>query len=111
MAEMPKGAKPAGTSLSLNAPGTWTGWKFESKTSIVPAWKLVAKRKAPEALKPRARPLYTAPEAELSTAMRAWLESTLLFHPAMVPSSVANSSLLGPDPWMEEMTKPGVALV
>src|SRR5438477_4314307 len=97
--------------LSLNPPLGWTGRKFESKTSTVPAWKLVANRKAPLALKPRASPLYTAPEAELSTAMMAWVGSTLLFHPAMVPSSVANSSVLGPNWLPDEMPKPEVALV
>src|SRR5919204_2322642 len=111
MAEMPKGAKPAGMLGSRNPPGVRTGRKFESKTSIVPAWKLVAKRKAPEALKPRASPLYTAPEAELSTATTARVASTLLFQPAIVPSSVANSSVLGPDRPSEEMTKPEVPLV
>src|SRR5919201_3073035 len=96
---------------SRNPPGVWTRRKFESKTSTVPAWKLVAKRKAPLALKPRASPLYTAPEAELSTAMMAWLGSTLLFQPAIVPSSVANSSVLGPNWVPDEMPKPAVALV
>src|SRR5437879_5390432 len=96
---------------SRNPPEVRTLRKFESKTSIVPAWKLVAKRKAPAALKPRASPLYTAPEAELSTAMTAWVGSTLLFHPAIVPSSVANNSLLGPDSVPDEMTKLAVALV
>src|SRR5919201_2289246 len=96
---------------SRNPPGVWTRRKFESKTSTVPAWKLVAKRKAPLALKPRASPLYTAPEAELSTAMMAWLGSTLLFQPAIVPSSVANSSVLGPELPPDEMTKPNVPLV
>jgi len=77
----------------------------------VPAWKLVAKRKAPDALKPRASPLYTAPDDELFTARTAWVASTLLFHPAMVPSSVANNSVLGPEWLPDVMTKPGVALV
>src|SRR5437588_4663249 len=111
MAEMPKGAKPAGILGSRKPPGIATGWKFASNTSIVPAWKLVAKRKAPAALNPMARPLYTAPDAELSTAIMAWVGSTLLFQPAIVPSSVANSSLLGPDWLPDEITKPGVSLV
>src|SRR5262249_49453048 len=82
-----------------------------SKTSTVPAWKLVANRKAPLAVYPRASPLYTAPEAELSTAMTAWVGSTLLFHPAIVPSSVENSSVLGPNWVPDEMPKPAVGLV
>src|ERR671937_504618 len=108
---IPKGAKLEGIFLSVKAPAMWTGWKLELKTSTVPAWKLVAKRKAPEALKPIASPLYTACEAELSTAMTAWVGSTLLFQPAIVPSSVANSSVAGPDWAPDEMTKPVVALV
>src|SRR5262245_48211442 len=43
--------------------------------------------------------------------MTACVGSTLLFHPAIVPSSVANNSVLGPDLPPDEMTKPGVALV
>src|ERR671935_1954537 len=109
--EMPKGAKLEGIFLSVKAPEMWTGWKLGSKTSTVPAWKLVAKRKAPEALKPIASPLYTACEAELSTAITAWVGSTLLFQPAIVPFSVANSSVLGADWPLEEMTNPDVPLV
>src|ERR671937_1266605 len=111
MEEIPKGAKLEGIFLSVKAPAMWTGWKLESKTSTVPAWKLVAKRKAPEALKPIASPLYTACEAELSIAITAWVGSTLLFQPAIVPSSVANSSVLGADWPPDEMTKPDVPLV
>src|SRR5262249_47973549 len=103
--------KPSGMSLSLKAPGICTGWKFESKTSMFPVWKLVAKRKAPASLKPIASPLYTAPDAELCTAMTAWFASTLLFQPAIVPSSVAKSSVAGPELAPEEITKPVVALV
>ena len=43
--------------------------------------------------------------------MTALLESTSLFQPAIVPSSVAKSSLLGPELPPEEMTKPAVAFV
>src|ERR671937_337531 len=111
MEEIPNGAKLEGIFESVNPPGVCTGWKLELKTSTVPAWKLVAKRKAPEALKPIASPLYTACEAELSTAITAWVGSTLLFQPAIVPFSVANSSALGPDRPPEEMTKPAVPLV
>src|SRR5207302_5989071 len=69
------------------------------------------KRKAPAALNPSASPLYTAPDAELSTAMTARVELTLLLHPAIVPSSVANNSSLGPARLPDAMTKPAVALV
>src|SRR6516162_3612502 len=43
--------------------------------------------------------------------MTGWVGSTLLFQPAIVPSSVANSSVLGADFPADEMTKPGEALV
>src|SRR6266567_8359016 len=111
MEAMPKAAKLEGIFESLNAPVRWTGWNFESKTSTVPAWKLVANRKAPKALKPMARPLYTAPEAELLTAMTAWVGSTAPFQPAIVPFSVAKSSTLAPELLPDEMTKPDVSLV
>src|SRR5450759_48620 len=88
-----------------------TGWKSESNTSTVPAWKLVANKKAPDPLKPMASPLYAAPAGELSTAITALVGSTLAFQPAIVPSSVANNSVLGADLPLAEMTKPVVALV
>src|SRR5919197_419363 len=50
-------------------------------------------------------------ESELSIAITAWVGSTLLFQPAIVPSSVANSSVLGADWPPEEMTNPDVPLV
>src|SRR5438046_1189227 len=87
------------------------GWKFESKTSTVPARKLVANKKAPDSLKPMASPLYTAPAAELLTAITAVTGSTAGFHPAIVPSSVANNSILGPAAAPFEMTNPLVSLV
>src|SRR5882762_7961339 len=43
----------------------------------------------PVTLVPNASPLYTAPEAELSTASTALAGSTLKFHAEMVPSSVS----------------------
>src|ERR687887_496961 len=43
--------------------------------------------------------------------MTALVGLTLLFQPAIVPSSVANSSVLGPDLPPDEITKPGVAFV
>jgi hypothetical protein len=52
-----------------------------------------------------------APEAELSTATTARAESTPLLHPAIVPSFVANNSLLGPAFAPDAMTKPPVPLV
>src|SRR5947208_47236 len=92
-------------------PRVRTGWNFESKTSIVPARKLVANKKAPDALKPSASPLYTAREAELFTTITARVGSTFAFHPAIVPSSVANSSALGAEAAPAEMTNPFVPLV
>src|SRR5919204_5229358 len=58
-----------------------------------------------------ASPLYTAPEAELSTAITARVGSTSLFQPAIVPFSVAKSSVLGPERPPDETTKPEVPLV
>src|SRR5260370_12869660 len=49
--------------------------------------------------------------AELSTAITALPRSTLLFQPAIVPSVVENSSVLGPELPLSEMTNPGVTLV
>src|SRR5215472_15455235 len=43
--------------------------------------------------------------------MKALLESTLTLQPAMVPSSVANSSVAGADLTPDEMTKSEVALL
>src|SRR5260370_26908582 len=95
----------------MNMPCVRTGLNVESKTSTVPAWKFVANKKAPDPLKPMASPLYTAPLAELSTAITDLMGSMLLFQPAIVPSSVANSSALGADLPPTEMTNPVVALV
>src|SRR5437016_13829926 len=108
---MPKGAYPPGRYGSLNLPSFGTCWNFESKTSIVPAWKLVANRNAPLPLNPMARPLYTAPIAERFTTITALAGSTSILHPAIVPSSVANSSAPGALLPFAEMTKPVVALV
>src|SRR6266702_2313163 len=94
---MLKGAKPAGMVGSPKEPARVAGLNILSNTSIVPAWKLAAKRKLPDAFCPRASPLYTAPEAELSTARMAWVKSTLGFQPAIVPSSVAKIKKLEPD--------------
>src|SRR5919204_4592564 len=58
-----------------------------------------------------ASPLYTAPEAELSTAMTACVASTSPFQPAIVPFSVAKSSVLGRERPPDETTKPEVPLV
>src|SRR6266481_6449232 len=44
-----------------------------------------------------ARPLYTAPEAELSTAITAPCKLTAGFQPRIVPSSVTNRKNEGPD--------------
>src|SRR3954452_4290525 len=42
--------------------------------------------------------------------MTAWVASTSGFQPAIVPSSVENSSVAGPAESPDEMTKPPVAL-
>src|SRR5437879_290019 len=97
MAEMPKGAKPAGMFGSVKAPGMWTGLKVWWKTALVRASQWAANRKATD--------------AELPTGRTVWAASTVLFQPARVPSSVANSSVLGPDLPAEEITKPLAALV
>ena len=39
---MLKGAYPAGSELSVNAPGSVTGAKCSSKTSILASWKSAA---------------------------------------------------------------------
>src|ERR1051325_8479480 len=58
-----------------------------------------------------ASPLYTAPIAEWFTARTALAGSTSMLHPAIVPSSVANSSVPGALLPFAEMTKPVVALL
>src|SRR5437868_2040047 len=108
---MPKGPKLEGILLSAKPPAVRTLLKFESKTSIVPARKFVAKRKAPRGLKPMASPLYTALLAGLVTAITACVGSTSAFHPAIVPFSVANNSVAGADLPPAEITKPFVPLV
>lgn len=69
----------------------------------------MANRNAPDSLKPMASPLYTAPLAELLTAITAVVGLTVAFHPAIVPSSVANSSMLGAEAAPAEITNPLVA--
>src|SRR5437763_17193488 len=108
---MPNGPKLEGILLSAKPPAVRTGRKLESNTSIVPARKLVANRKAPLALKPMASPLYTAPAAELSTAITACVGLTSPFQPAIVPFSVAKSSLAGAELPPAEITNPFVPLV
>src|SRR5262249_52242040 len=51
------------------------------------------------------------PLAELSTAITARMESTVLFQPAIVPSSVANNCVAGAEFAPDVMTKPGGTLV
>src|ERR1051325_2592951 len=58
-----------------------------------------------------ASPLYTAPIAERFTAITALAGSTSMLQPAIVPSSVANSSVPGALLPFAEMTKAVVALV
>src|SRR5215469_1990546 len=100
---IPKGAKPAGILGSLKSPSISCFVAARkpvepsgAKTSIVPALKLVANRKTPCTLMPVARPLYTAPLPELSTATTARLGSGMV--PAQAesePSSVSKMKLAG----------------
>src|ERR1700730_18051418 len=94
---IPNGAKPAGIFGSTKPPLVVTGtyWPLllasaGPNTSTVPALKLVAKKKTPFALVLTTRALYTAPLAELSKAMTAWLGSEIVPAQAeIVPSSVS----------------------
>jgi hypothetical protein len=52
-----------------------------------------AKRKFSEALLVIAKPVYTALEPELSTAIMVSFRATCGAHPLMVPSSVANRKI------------------
>src|SRR5262245_57190272 len=65
-------------------------------------------------LVPTASPLYTAPAAELSTAINPWLlmGGTLGFQPTIVPFSVANRKKAGPEcPLSSEITNSDVLLL
>ena len=86
----------------MNAPATWTGVKWSSNTSTVPAWKLVAYSKVPAAALSMAIPLYTAPLAELSTAITTGVPR----NPEIVPSSLAKMKRAGPVPAPLFTTKP-----
>src|SRR5579862_3374627 len=94
---MLNGAKPGGKFGSAKSPSTVTGEKVPLNTSIVPALKLAAYSSAPRLLLPNARPLYTAPAAELSTMVTA-VDPAAPFHPEIVPSSLANRKLAGCPP-------------
>src|SRR5215831_12069174 len=110
MFSMPNGAKPAGILGSTKPPSVVTDLKGRptpeeswsgANTSIVPARKLVAKRKTPLTLVPTTRPLYTAPLAasgtlELSAASTASLRGIRPpAHAEIVPSSVAQMNAAG----------------
>src|SRR6185503_4033964 len=66
-------------------------WNWPSKTSTLPAWKLVAYSRSPVAVLAIARPLYTAPLAELSTAITMGAPR----NPEIVPSSLAKMKRAG----------------
>src|SRR6266700_4238915 len=112
---IPNGAKPAGTVGSVKM---LTTLKLLSKTSTCPKRKFVAYRNLPAGVVTNARPLYTAPWSpsvsvarDRSTAMMAWVGSTVGFQPAIVPSSVAKRNLAGPEAPLSETTNPsGVGL-
>src|SRR5580700_340656 len=69
--QMLNGANPAGTIASLNPPATVVALKFVSNTSMLPELKLEAYSSGPVLGLAIARPLYTAPEAELF----AWISA------------------------------------
>src|SRR5579864_2097390 len=107
---IPKGANPAGIVGSVKL---LTRLKLLSNTSTVPNRKFVANRNLPVGVATRASPLYTAPTSpawsvavERSTAMMAWVGSTVGFQPTMAPSSVAKRNLLGPEAPASDTTKP-----
>ena len=91
-----KGAKPEGTDGSVKFPESVAGVNFESKTSILLLEKFAARRKLPAPLFAIARPVYTAPEAELFATTTAF--ATLGFHAEIVPSS-ASKMKNAADPW------------
>src|ERR1019366_5094396 len=84
---MPNGAKPGGSVLSVNEV---TRLKAPSYTSTLLLATSAAYRKFPDGLLVIARPVETAPDAELFTAMIASLGLDCGAHPLMVPSKVAN---------------------
>src|SRR5262245_6586395 len=91
---MPNGAKFGSTFGSVNV---FTRLKFLSYISTTPAWKFVTYKKSPRAVLAIAKPLYTAPELELSFAITALVTLTAGLQPRIVPSSVANRKTEGPD--------------
>src|SRR5215831_9369209 len=103
---MLNGAKLDGKSGSANRPGRVTCEKLPSKTSILPALKLAAYNNGPKLLLPSARPLYTAPDPELSAMMTA-LGPAELFQPEIVPSSLAKRKRAG---WPPDITNADVGL-
>src|ERR1700730_14439112 len=84
MTWIPWGANPAGRLGSVNEPVNEVGLKLRSRTSTLPLLKFAAKRKV---LLTKARPLYTAPLAELSKATVAVLLAPVQL--ATMPSSVS----------------------
>src|ERR1700676_1878112 len=94
---MPNGEKPAGIVESVNE---LTRVKFPSYMSTLLFAVSGANRKFPVALLVIAKPVYTAPELELFTAMIAWFGFDCAAHPLIVPSSVANRKIdAQPCPW------------
>src|SRR5256885_11446588 len=79
----------------------WIGLEWPAKPSTVPGWKLVAYRTSPVVVLAIARPLYTAPLAELSTAITTGTPR----NPEIVPSSLAKMKRAGLVPALLVTTK------
>src|SRR5215470_10582153 len=76
----------------------------------MPAWKFVAYKKLPLEELASARPLYTAPEPELSTAITALSRLTVGLQPRIVPSSLENRKIDDPDWELAEIANSPVPL-
>src|SRR3954451_1338833 len=89
IAWMPNGAQPAGMFGSLN--GSESGLNEASNESTRALWKSAAYRRSLAV----ARPVYSAPLAELSTATRALVPLTVGAQPSTWPASVSNRNREG----------------
>src|SRR5262249_23510317 len=89
IAWIPNGAQPAGIFGSLN--GSESGLNEASKESTRALWKSAAYRRSFRA----ARPVYSAPRAELSTETMALVPLTVGAQPSNWPASVSNRNREG----------------
>src|ERR1700739_2748329 len=107
-----KGAKPAGIAGFENddeveygcgtAPllyGAGFRLRLPSYTSTVPLLKFAANRYGVAEVPPRAPPVYTAPDLELSNRIDALVPLTPPFHPEITPSSEQKRKLAGLPTW------------